>query len=89
MRFVRLRPSNPAATRTIKKAKKAIISPIIAATICFRASSTFVLSPPEVIQRIPPKTKKKIDIITAIIKIIVIALLTMLPMLLNWKLHRT
>ena len=45
-------------TLMIRYAKSAMTSPTIAATIWLLAESSFVLSPPEVIHRIPPTTKK-------------------------------
>ena len=55
----------------IKKARSAIISPMIEAIIVFRADSTLALSPPEVIHLIPPKIRKNKAINAAAIKKIV------------------
>lgn len=57
----------------MKNAKKAITKPMIAAIIVPRALSTFALSPPDVIHRIPPKIRKKRAIRTATIKMKVTA----------------
>ena len=64
--MLRLSPKIESASERMKNAKKAITKPIRAAMMWFRALSTFALSPPDVIQRIPPKTRKKRAIITAI-----------------------
>lgn len=54
-------------TLMMKNARKAITRPITAATICFCAVSTLVLSPLEAIHLMPPKIRKKTDPRTATI----------------------
>ncbi len=67
----------------IKKARKAMTNPTIAAIIVFLALSTLALSPPESIHRIPPQIRKKRAINTAATNIIVIAVETTVGML-DW-----
>ena len=88
VRFVRLKPKKLSASERIKNAKKSITKPIIAAIIVPRALSTFALSPPDVIHRIPPQIRKKRAISTAIIRIKVTAAPTIPPILLAFKLQR-
>lgn len=57
----------------IRKANNATTKPIIAATIVPLADSTFDLSPPDMIHFIPPISRNITAIITARIRIIVIA----------------
>ena len=82
-----LKPKKLSASDRIKNAKKAITKPIIAAMIVPRALSTFALSPPDVIQRMPPQIKKKRAIRTAIIRMKVTAAPTMGPILFAFRLQ--
>ena len=61
----------PSTTVIIKKARSAIIRPIMDAIIVFRADSTLDLSPPEVIHLIPPQIRKNKAMSAAAIKRIV------------------
>lgn len=72
----------------MKKARSAIISPIIEAIIVFRALSTFDLSPPEVIHLMPPKIRKNREISAAAINRIVTTDEITEPMLFALKLHK-
>lgn len=71
----------------MKKAKKEITNPMIAAMIVPRALSTFALSPPDVIHRIPPQIRKKRAINVATIRMKVTAAPTRGPMLFAFKLQ--
>ena len=72
----------------MKNASKEIIKPTIAATIVDRAESTFPLSPPEEIQRIPPKIRKNNEAIIAIISIICTTAPTTPPAFCGLRLQR-
>ena len=60
-------PKNVSIILTIAKTNNVITKPIIALTSVPRAASIAVLSPPEVIQRMPPTRAVKKKIITAAI----------------------
>ena len=65
--FVKLWPVKKVTTRLrIKKAAIEITKPTIAAIMLERAAAIFALSPPDVIQRIPPKIRKNTDAMIAI-----------------------
>ena len=78
----------PRTTVIIKKARSAIMSPIMEAMMVFRALSTFDLSPPEVIHLIPPKIRKKRAINAAAINIMVTTEEITVPILLALRLQR-
>ena len=88
MRSVSERLKSPSTKVMMKKASREIIRPIIEAIIVCLALSTLDLSPPEVIQRIPPQIRKKSAIIAAATKRIVIILEIRLPILFALILQR-
>lgn len=65
---MRLTPNRLPTKLMRKKATKATTSPMIAATICFLASSTLVLSPPERIHLMPPIIRNTTAVTTATIR---------------------
>ena len=77
----------PRTSVIIKNAKSEIIRPMIDAMMVFLALSTFDLSPPEVIQRIPPQIKKNRAIKAAAMRRIVITAERTGPILFAFKLH--
>ena len=89
VRFVKSSPKNPPIIFNIKYARKTITSPTIAATIVFRAPSTAVLSPPDIIHFTPPKIRNPKAMTVAITNSTWITVLTIFPKLPVVKLQRT
>jgi len=85
---VRERPKKPRTMVMIKKAKRAMIRPMMEAMMVFRALSTLALSPPDVIQRIPPKIRKKRAMRAAAIRTIVTMVAITVPILVESRVQR-
>ena len=80
-------PKKPRTTCRIKNARKAIIRPMMEAIIVSLAPCTFALSPPEVIQRMPPQMRKKRAIRAAAISKTVTVVRIIVPILLASRLQ--
>ena len=73
------RPNRLAINPTMKYAKNTSTKPTMPPIIVLLADSTFALSPPDMIHFMPPQTRKRTAMITAITTRTVITLLTTLP----------